>query len=222
MKKVLLFDIEGTTTDIAFVHKVLFPYSLERIEGFVRAHSQHPAVEGVRQVLQAEQGVHASLSDVIEALKLWIRTDRKEANLKKLQGEIWIEGYQSGAFRGHVYPEVKEKWQEWKALGYELAIYSSGSVPAQKLIFGFSLAGDLTPMISAYFDTSVGHKREVRSYRNIVEALKTSPQDVTFFSDIAEELDAARAAGLATVQVFREGLAPSKHRAITSFEEVTL
>lgn len=214
--KTLLFDIEGTTTDIAFVHKVLFPYSLERIEDYVRAHSQHPAIEEVRAVLLEERGLSASLSDVIEALKLWIRTDRKLRALKTLQGEIWLAGYQSGAFAGHVYADVPEAWREWKAAGHQLAIYSSGSVPAQKLIFGYSSAGDLTGLLSHYFDTTVGGKREVASYLKIKEHLGA---EVTFFSDIPEELQAASAAGLDVVQVCRDGILPSPFRVISSFLE---
>ena len=220
--KTLLFDIEGTTTDIHFVHKVLFPYSLERMEAYVREHSNHPAVEETRQVLATERGIRASLSEVIEVLQLWIRTDRKIGPLKTLQGEIWDKGYQSGAFKGHVYPDVKPTWEKWKVAGHRLAIYSSGSVPAQKVLFKNSLVGDLTVHLSNYFDTKVGGKREVQSYRNILAELKVEALDVVFFSDIKEELDAARTAGLRTVQVFRDGPGPTDHEAITSLSEFTL
>lgn len=214
----LLFDIEGTTTDIAFVHKVLFPYSLERIEAYARAHSHHPALDEVRATLLRERGTPASLSDAIAALKLWIRTDRKHGALKALQGEIWLAGYHSGAFTGHVYADVPEAWAKWKAAGHQLAIYSSGSVAAQKLIFGYSSAGDLTPLLTHYFDTAVGGKREAASYETIKATL--GPK-VTFFSDIPEELHAAQAAGFAVVQVCRDGVVPSPFRTITSFHEFT-
>lgn len=220
--KTLLFDIEGTTTDIRFVHKVLFPYSFERIESFCRTHSNHPAIAEAREVLWRERRQLASLTDVIEAMKLWIRTDRKIGVLKTLQGEIWNEGYQTGAFQGHVYADVAPAWQRWKKVGYRLAIYSSGSVAAQKQIFGNSTAGDLTSLLSDYFDTKVGGKREVKSYQNIARALQTDAAEVTFFSDIKEELDAAQAAGMKTMHVFRDGPQLSIHRSITTFADLSL
>jgi enolase-phosphatase E1 len=216
MKKTLLFDIEGTTTDISFVHKVLFPYSLERIESYVRQHPQHPAIAQVRDTLKNEEGKEADLELVIDTLKKWIREDRKHGALKLLQGDIWEQGYAHGDYQGHVYPDVPVCWKQWKEQGYQLAIYSSGSVKAQKQIFGHSVAGDLTPLLSAYFDTQVGPKREVTSYQNIAAHLKTP---IVFFSDIKEELDAAKAAGLETIHVFRQEKLPSPHRSITSFTE---
>ncbi len=220
--KTLLFDIEGTTTDIRFVHKVLFPYSLERIESYCRTHSSHPAISEAREVLWKERRQLASLSDVIEAMKLWIRTDRKIGVLKTLQGEIWNEGYKTGAFQGHVYGDVPQAWERWKKDGIRLAIYSSGSVAAQKQIFGYSTAGDLTPLLSEYFDTKVGGKREVKSYQNIAQSLKSDAADITFFSDIKEELDAAQAGGMKTIHVFRDGLQLSSHRSITTFAGLSL
>jgi enolase-phosphatase E1 len=220
--KTLLFDIEGTTTDIRFVHKVLFPYSFERMEEFCRSHSNHPAIREAREVLWKERRQLASLTDVIEAMKLWIRTDRKIGVLKTLQGEIWSEGYKTGAFQGHVYPDVPEAWQRWKKNGFRLAIYSSGSVAAQKQIFGNSNAGDLTILLSDYFDTKVGGKREVKSYQNIALSLKSDACDITFFSDIKEELDAAQAGGMKTIHVFRDGLQLSSHRSITTFAGLSL
>ncbi len=218
MSQVLLFDVEGTTTSIDFVHKTLFPYALARIGDYVRAHSAHPAVQQVRETLQRERGVPASLSDVVAALELWIRADRKHGALKELQGLIWDEGYRAGHFRGHVYPDVRPAFEAWKKQGKTLAIYSSGSVHAQKCIYGFSEVGDLTPLISAHFDTSVGGKREATSYARIAHELRTSPADVTFYSDVKEELDAARAAGMGTVQVFRDGPTQDQgHPASTSF-----
>ncbi len=217
--KTLLFDIEGTTTDIAFVHKVLFPYSLERIEAYARENSNHAAINQVREVLLLERNIQASLTDVIDALKLWIRTDRKQSALKTLQGEIWQKGYESGAFKGHVYSDVLPAWLNWKKQGHQLAIYSSGSVPAQKMLFRYSTAGDLTVHLSNYFDTKVGGKREAKSYQNIKETLNT---EIIFFSDIKEELDAARLAGLETVQVFRDGIQLTSHQAINSFADFKL
>ena len=206
--KVLLFDIEGTTTDINFVHKVLFPYATERMAEFVRKNPQHPAVLEVGQ---------PTTEATIGTLMAWIREDKKIGALKTLQGEIWVEGYRSGAFMGHVYPDVKPAWENWKKQGLTLAIYSSGSVSAQKLIFGHSQDGDLTPYLSAYFDTKVGGKREFKSYETIAQELKVLPAEVTFFSDIKEELDAARITGMKTVHLFRSGIAPTDHTSSTTF-----
>ena len=219
MIKVLLFDVEGTTTAIDFVHKTLFPYAVERMERFVHENATLPAVQAVRAVLQDEEGVaEATLEQIVTALRHWIKIDRKQSALKEIQGLIWDEGYRQGAFKGHVYPDVPTAFAQWRQQGLKLAIYSSGSVHAQKSIFSRSTAGDLTPHISAYFDTAVGGKREAKSYLEIATRLGVSPADVKFYSDIKEELDAAKAAGMETLQVFRES-APQEqgHRAVTSF-----
>ncbi len=216
--KTLLFDIEGTTTDIRFVHTVLFPYSLERMRDFILINPEHSALNLVRDTLLLENNISASLDQCVEALILWIKTDRKHGALKEIQGEIWKKGYENADFKGHLYPDVLPAWKKWHKDGFQIAIYSSGSVQAQKLIFGHSSEGDLRDMISNYFDTKVGSKREVESYLNIK---KTLGSDVTFFSDIREELDAAKLAGFKTVQVFRDDFKPTNHLAIRSFDEFT-
>jgi enolase-phosphatase E1 len=209
--KTFLFDIEGTTTDIHFVHKVLFPYSKEKLEDFVKTNPKHPAVLEVQEKLKTN-----SLSDVISQFKTWIAEDKKEPALKQIQGDIWQTGYETGDFKGHVYEDVLPFWKRCLELGHQISIYSSGSVKAQKLIFGYSDFGDLKTHISHYFDTSVGHKREVESYLKIRDSLKT---EIIFFSDIAEELDAAKAAGLETIHVLRDGLKASTHPTLQSFNE---
>lgn len=198
MSEVLLFDVEGTTTAIDFVHKTLFPYSKERIPAFVKANAHLPVIAN----LHKEFG---TTEQVVETLLEWIATDKKESRLKELQGLIWDIGYQCGDFKGHVYPDVRHAFEKWKAEGKTIAIYSSGSVHAQKCIFKYSIDGDLTPFISAYFDTAVGGKREPSSYDTIARELKILASGICFFSDIKEELDAAKLAGLDTVQVFRDG-----------------
>jgi len=211
---VLLFDVEGTTTDIAFVHRVLFPYARERIADFVRAHPAQPAVARVLEELPPGSGTE----DVIRELLRWIDEDRKHGALKELQVLIWDEGYATAAFKGHVYEDVRPAWERWRAEGKRLAIYSSGSVRAQKAIYRHSTAGDLTPLLEAHFDTAVGAKREPESYHRIAQALGVPPSHVTFFSDIREELDAARTAGMATVQVFRDGPTQDQgHPSVESF-----
>lgn len=208
MSKILyLFDIEGTTTDINFVHKVLFPYATNNLSNFVLHNQTHPvvqkAIEDTRITVREEEGLTPSLYQVIDKLLFWIKSDRKHPALKEIQGLIWDEGYKKGDFQGHLYPDVKPFFDRIKAAGNEIGIYSSGSVLAQKLIFGHSVDGDLNPMISCYFDTKVGAKREAQSYKNIIDATKFAPQNIIFFSDIYEENKAAAAAGMKTYQVLR-------------------
>jgi enolase-phosphatase E1 len=101
-------------------------------------------------------------------------------------------------------------------------------VPAQKLFFGHSEAGDLSPLVSAWFDTEVGHKREADSYRRIAESLGRAPSTILFLSDVVEELDAAREAGLRTVLLDRRddypqpriGEATHGHARVETFADV--
>jgi enolase-phosphatase E1 len=153
----------------------------------------------------------------------WIAEDRKATPLKALQGMIWREGYETGAYRAHMYPEVAAKLREWKQRGLRLYVYSSGSVAAQKLFFAHSDAGDLTPLFDDYFDTEIGGKREADSYRRIVSAIGFPANEVLFLSDIAAELDAARAAGLRTMQLCRPrgGCTPgSGHPCVADFDSI--
>lgn len=223
MTKLFLFDIEGTTTDINFVHKVLFPYSTERIGDFVLHHhaenSVAPAVNDVKETVKKEEGRDIDLNGVVETLLKWIREDRKHGALKEIQGHIWDLGYSKNDFKGHVYPDVKPFFMKILGTGAQVGIYSSGSVHAQKLIFGYSSDGDLTPMISHYFDTKIGGKRERTSYTNIANSVHLSPADIHFFSDIPEELEAAKAAGLQVTHVLRPGTSPSKFDGIPDFAD---
>jgi enolase-phosphatase E1 len=134
--------------------------------------------------------------------------DRKSTALKSLQGRIWESGYRSGALRSHLYADVRPALERWRSEGKRVAIFSSGSVLAQRLLFAHTPEGDLTPMIDAFFDTTTGPKREAESYRRIAAALGMPPVGVLFVSDVAAELDAARAAGLKTALCVREGEAP--------------
>lgn len=221
MIKLFLFDIEGTTTDISFVHKVLFPYSYDSMESFVLNHQNDPkvakAIEGVRETVREEEKKEIGLNDVITKLKEWIKSDRKHGALKEIQGLIWDIGYSKGEYKGHLYPDVKPFFTKILSTQSQVGIYSSGSVHAQKLIFGFSTEGDLTPMISYFFDTKVGGKREQTSYEKIAQETHLKPQEIHFFSDIREELVAAKAAGFAVTQLLREGTQPSEFEGIPNF-----
>lgn len=202
--RAILTDIEGTTSSIAFVKEVLFPYARERLPAFVAAHPDDSQVQHWLLETAREIGVSESDRDAIIATLLrWTDEDRKAMPLKALQGMIWRDGYETGAYRAHLYPEVAAKLREWKARGLRLYVYSSGSVAAQKLFFAHSDAGDLTPLFDGYFDTGIGGKREPDSYARIVAMIKMHPGEVLFLSDIAAELDAAREAGLRTTQLCR-------------------
>jgi enolase-phosphatase E1 len=197
--RAIVTDIEGTTSSISFVKDVLFPYARKRLPAFVETHADQPEVTHWLHEAAREAGIiEASRQEIIELLLGWIDQDRKSTALKALQGMIWKEGYEAGEYRAHLYPEVAARLQAWRADGLHLYVYSSGSVPAQRLFFRYSEAGDLTPLFAGYFDTETGPKREARSYTRIAEALGERPEHILFLSDIVEELDAAQAAGLQT------------------------
>lgn len=210
MIRVIVTDIEGTTSSIAFVHEVLFPYAREHMGEFVREwqHEDATVAEQLDVVAQVSGADRDDVDALIRTLDQWIDEDRKETSLKTLQGMLWEQGYQHGAFDGHVYPDAAEYLRFWHDRGFRLYVYSSGSVKAQKLIFGFSSEGDLTPFFSGYFDTNVGGKKESVSYRRIVDQLGVEPGTVLFLSDVEAELEAAEATGLQTCWLVREGDLP--------------
>lgn len=213
MIRVILTDIEGTTSSISFVHEVLFPYAAKHLPDFVRTRQDDPAVAEQLDTVASIAGVdRQDIDGLIDALLGWIREDRKETSLKALQGMIWEQGYRDGTLQGHVYPDAAEYLQRWHDRGLRLFVYSSGSVEAQKLIFGFSTEGDFTPFFSGYFDTRVGGKKEPDSYRAILDELGVEPDTVLFLSDVEAELEAAEAAGIKTAWLVREGELPDTGR----------
>ncbi|MEX0604335.1 MAG: acireductone synthase [Marinobacter sp.] len=223
MIRVVLTDIEGTTSSISFVHEVLFPYAAEHMAEFVKEGvADNPAIREQLDVVAAQSGQPADAVDkLVEVLLDWIREDRKETSLKALQGMLWEQGYQKGAFKGHVYADAAEYLTHWHDRGLRLYVYSSGSVKAQKLIFGFSEYGDLTPCFSGYFDTRMGPKKESASYQNILDELGLEPVTVLFLSDIEAELEAAEAVGIKTAWLVREGSLPVTDRPVMrDFSEV--
>jgi enolase-phosphatase E1 len=223
--KVILTDIEGTTSSISFVKDVLFPYARRALPDFVRERGDEPEVRRWLDAAAVDAGNICQDSVLVEVLQSWIDEDRKHPALKALQGMIWLDGYRHSDYAAHVYPDAVTALRDWHARGLRLYVYSSGSVPAQKLLFEHSTAGNLGPLFSGYFDTAVGGKRDVDSYRNVLAALQSAPADVLFLSDVVEELDAARAAGLDTVLVDRRedyptprlGDACHGHRRVESF-----
>ena len=224
MTRIILTDIEGTTSSISFVKDVLFPYARARLPAFVVTHADDAQVQHWLHEAAKEAGlVSASQQELIDLLVSWIDADRKSTALKALQGMIWKDGYASGEYRSHIYPEVPARLRAWKEAGKHLYVYSSGSVPAQKLLFGHTDAGDLTPLFDGYFDTETGGKREAESYRRIAAAIGVAPAQILFLSDIVEELDAAHAAGLQTTLLARAPStcpAPSAHPCVADFDAI--
>ncbi|HET8850349.1 MAG TPA: acireductone synthase [Marinobacter sp.] len=223
MIRVILTDIEGTTSSMSFVHDVLFPYAAKHLPAFIREHHHSvPAVsEQLHQVAETSGTDPKDLEGLISVLQDWIREDRKDGSLKALQGMVWEQGYQSGELKGHIYPDAADYLKRWHDRGLRLFVYSSGSVKAQKLIFGFTNEGDFTPFFSGYFDTAVGGKKEAQSYRNIVAELGVEPATVLFLSDVEAELHAADEAGLKTAWLVRDGELPDTGRMVArDFAEV--
>ncbi len=235
----ILLDIEGTTTPIDFVFRTLFPYARQRLLQFLVEHGNEP---GIREDIEAFRVQHRA--DTAEKLNppqwvddspsaelasaaaygVWlIDRDSKCSALKSLQGKIWQEGYRTGDLRGEVYPDVPPAMARWSRQGKIIGIFSSGSVLAQKLLFGSTAAGDLTGFLRAYFDTTTGPKTAPGSYLRIAETLALAAPNILFISDVAKELDAARDAGMQTMLCVRtvstERVA-SAHRVVDSFEEL--
>ena len=224
MIKAIVTDIEGTTSSLSFVKDVLFPYARSQLRKFVAEHKDEAQVRELLQEAKLEAGGGLSDDEIVERMILWIDEDKKVTPLKSLQGLIWEQGYQNGDFTGHIYDDAVEKLKEWHAQGIRLYVYSSGSVYAQKLLFGHTDHGDLTPLFDGYFDTHIGHKREADAYRHIVNELNLPAEAILFLSDIQEELDAARAAGMQTVWLVREGnlSTVSEHQQVNSFESISV
>ena len=228
--RVILTDIEGTTSSISFVKDVLFPYARRALPEFVREHGQQPQVRQWLDAVATESGGICTDAVIVETLQGWIDQDRKHTALKALQGMIWEAGYRDADFAAHIYPDAAPALRRWHAGGHALYVYSSGSVPAQKLFFGHSDAGDLSGLFSGWFDTEVGAKREAASYARIAEASGVPAAQIVFLSDVVAELDAAREAGLDTVLVDRRedypeprlGDACNGHRRVESFAELAL
>jgi enolase-phosphatase E1 len=229
----ILLDIEGTTTPVDFVYKVLFPYARKRVEDFIRRNwkllssdlarlaEEHGA--DLRRNGQPPPWREDRKADSVVAYVHWLMDqDRKSTGLKSIQGKIWQAGYEAGELRGEVFPDVPSAFARWRGRNRTICIFSSGSVLAQRLLFSNSTEGDLTPFIWKYFDTTTGPKAEPESYRKIALACARSPEEILFVSDVGSELDAAQSAGLNTALCVRgEAQQPAgAHRTIRSFDEI--
>jgi len=244
LPRVYLLDVEGTVAPVSFVYGQLFPYARAHFEEFLQwnvAHRQEDILGNLDQLivenLSAQdpdapmilpvfdvKTVSANPSAFVQkvlAYIFWLMDrDRKSTALKSLQGKIWKAGFESGELKGALFDDVPEALARWNAQG-KVAIYSSGSVEAQRLVFRHSIFGDLTGLISNYFDTRTGAKGEPASYTAIAAAMGVVSEEVIFFSDVVRELDAARGAGCQTRLVVREGNTPVEdahgHAAVESF-----
>ncbi len=216
MIRAVITDIEGTTTPIDFVHKVLFPYSTKHLDSWL-AHNENDVY--LLKLSNQWQGTDMSCSEILHS---WIAEDSKNEILKSIQGKIWRDGYQRKELVSQIYNDVPIALELWKTSDIRLGVYSSGSVEAQKLLFQYSDKGDLTPYFSEYFDTQTGAKREKSSYLHIQKTLNIDPEDILFLSDIEQELDAATEAGFKTCHIQREGnIGGSTHIQAKNFDEVT-
>ncbi len=212
-------DIEGTTTRIAFVHDVLFPYARARLADFLASHAADPAVASVlAEVARLAPGVAPRAT-----LLAWMDADAKVTPLKTLQGLIWAEGYARGELKSEVFADVLPALRKWRAAGVRLYVYSSGSEAAQKQLFANLPEGDVTVLFSGFFDTNVGAKRDTGSYRTIATAIGLPAHDLLFLSDVGAELDAAAAGGWRTCQLLRAEdatLPAAGHRQAADFGQV--
>jgi len=222
----IVLDIEGTTTPIAFVYDVLFPFARRHLHAYLGNPAHHDALVEPLARLREEQ-VHEANRPSTESIGAYVEylmdLDRKSPGLKLLQGLLWREGYQSGELTGELFPDVPQAFRRWRAAGAMVAIYSSASELGQRLLFGHTAYGDLTPLLTGFFDTAVGAKREAGSYRRIASELGVAPARLLFISDVTAELDAAHAAGCEVRLCIRPGNHPqpvNAYRTIHSLAEV--
>lgn len=211
----VLLDIEGTTCPVSFVTGTLFPYAARHLGSFVKTHRSEA---GLAELLasaeetwkqdsnpEAQQLLAQPGAEVVAYLQLLIQQDRKLPELKDLQGLLWAEGYASGDLRGPLFRDVAPALRRWHQQGTVLAVYSSGSIAAQQLLYGHSTEGDLRSLFSHWFDTRTGAKQEVGSYRAISEAMEVVSSKILFISDSLLECEAAHAAQMQVLFSDREG-----------------
>ncbi len=201
--KAIVTDIEGTTTALSFVTKTLFPYAEEHLADFV--YDNEREIEDIlEQVREEENNPDLSLNEVIEVLLRYMDEDKKITPLKTLQGLIWEDGYKSGELIGHIYDDAFHGLKRWREQGIKLYVYSSGSIAAQKLLFGHTEYGDLNAMFSGYYDTTIGGKKDPSSYHKIIEEIGLPEENILFLSDNTEEITAADIAGMNVIILDRE------------------
>lgn len=236
--RAILLDIEGTTSSISFVYDVLFPYVRTHLEAFLKKNWGNVDVVAACNLIAKDTGANSlatwclglQQNEAVEKMRIEVNrlmnADSKSTGLKQLQGLISREGYASGELRSHVYPDVPPALKNWTDKNIDVRIYSSGSIQAQSQFFGHTIAGDLLGFFKGHYDTTTGPKREISSYTKIAENIKQPPAQILFLSDVAEELDAARGAGMRTGLVVRPGnKVPAfghTHPRIKSFDEIKI
>jgi enolase-phosphatase E1 len=239
--RVVLLDVEGTTTPIDFVYKTLFPYAGRKLESFLGEHSRDPEIRASiqdlhgQQQLDERQGLEppvwvnepedGRIRSAVGYGRWLMAKDSKCTALKSLQGKIWQEGFGNGELRGEVYADVPRALQRWRRQKRDICIYSSGSVLAQQLLFRTVVSGDLTVHIGGFFDTRMGIKTDRESYRKIAASLGRPPREFLFLSDAAQEIEAAQAAemhGMLCVRDSRASSPPAAGTIIRSFDEIFL
>lgn len=239
--RAVVVDIEGTTTPISFVYDTLFPFAREHASRWLedkiasqrgaQLYAAFRALADEDRESGREAPVLPDLPDnraaATEALIGYVETlmdeDRKVTPLKSLQGEIWSAGYASGELQGEVWSDVVDAFERWRESGLDIYIYSSGSVAAQKLLFGSSDQGDLLPFINGHFDTTTGSKKETESYRIIADEIGVDAGQLLFATDNLDEADAARAAGWHVVVLRRPGnpgVGEHSHDEAETFDEL--
>uniref|UniRef100_A0A1I7Y9G2 Enolase-phosphatase E1 n=1 Tax=Steinernema glaseri TaxID=37863 RepID=A0A1I7Y9G2_9BILA len=230
----LVLDIEGTTSSISFVKDELFPYVYKNVEGYLKEKCGDdallPLIELSNAEAQHDSDVKAIASDaareekvdsLTKNIRTWIDKDKKLTAMKQIQGQMWKDAYEQNLIKGHVYDDVLPILQKLHDSGIPIYIYSSGSVQAQKLLFGYSIAGDMTKVLSGYFDTNIGYKQESNSYKKIADSIGKEPARILFLTDVEKEAYAAVEAGLQSKLVLRDGNAPLTAQALKDFETIS-
>ncbi len=228
--KQFIFDIEGTTTPISFVHDILFPYSKNNLLNFLKENKISNSIfSNLKEENEKDVKLNLysiplenSVNSLFSYLEFLISIDRKNSGLKEIQGEIWKHGYETGELKSQIFPDTLDFFQFIQSQNKKINIYSSGSILAQKLIFKYSNLGVLSSYISNYFDTGVGHKRDFNSYSKISDMLNCNPNEIIFFTDVQEEADSALSIGIKSYILLRNGNSPIekiKHPTLNTFSE---
>jgi enolase-phosphatase E1 len=236
--RAVLLDIEGTTTPISFVHDILFPFARDHARDYLTENSRTPEVQADIAALYREHSLDqergeqppqidkaaSSIDATVTYIHWLIKRDRKSPALKSLQGKIWEQGYRDGTLKASLFDDVVPNLGRLRRQAIGIAIFSSGSVLAQKLLFAHTETGDHADLIDQYFDTEVGSKVESVSYARIAQRLTLLPEEIIFVSDVTNELRAAREAGMATLLCVRPGNQPQSEseqfQVIESFSQI--
>jgi len=234
----ILLDIEGTTSSISFVYDVMFPYVRENVASFLESDWDDPSVQECLRLLAVDLekesleswlgglSVDQRKVETVQAVIGLMDDDVKATGLKQLQGLIWKNGFHRGQLVAHLFDDVANAIRKWKNSGVDVRIYSSGSIQAQKLFFGHTVAGNLLDLLSGNYDTTTGPKQDADSYRKIASEFLCEPGEILFISDVVDELEAAKTAGLQTILSVRPGNKPVEKdhgfAAIESFNEIKL